>query len=131
MNRNHVRSRRVLWLALLLFPSGCSPSSEELAADAYRQRNAEKHEDIFNEAIVEYTEEIQKNPKDARYKARAYVSRGIAYAGKLEYDKAIADYNEALRLSPKFSSAYYNRGVAYEEMGEHEKAKADFAKVRP
>ena len=34
-------------------------------------------------------------------RARTYAERGNARLGKKEYDKAIADFNEAIRLDPK------------------------------
>ena len=34
-------------------------------------------------------------------------------AAKGEYDRAIADFNEAIRLDPKYAVAYNNRGEAY------------------
>ena len=38
----------------------------------------------------------------------AYNNRGAAYAGKYEFDKAIADYDEAIRLDQKHPFAYRN-----------------------
>ena len=38
-----------------------------------------------------------------------YYRRGLVYVGKGEHDKAIADYSEAIRLSPKFALAYNKR----------------------
>jgi tetratricopeptide (TPR) repeat protein len=34
---------------------------------------------------------------------------GITYYGKGEFDRAIADYTEAIRLDPDYAEAYYNR----------------------
>ena len=48
---------------------------------------------------------------------------------RANYDKAIADYTEAIRLDPKFAEAYYNRGVAYENKGEYDKAIADYTEA--
>jgi tetratricopeptide (TPR) repeat protein len=42
--------------------------------------------------------------------ARAYNNRGIAYKVKGGYDRAIADYDMAVILVPKFALAYNNRG---------------------
>jgi len=43
-----------------------------------------------------------------------------------EYDKAIADYDEVIRLDPKDVFAYIYRGCAYERKGDYDKAIADY-----
>src|SRR4051812_29003810 len=53
-------------------------------------------------------------------------NRGVSHFGKGDYDKAIADYNEAIRLDPKHALAYYNRGLSYAMKGDHDKAIADY-----
>ena len=45
----------------------------------------------------------------------AYINRGHAYINKGDYDRAIADYTEAIRLDPKYAIAYGNRGKAYRQ----------------
>jgi tetratricopeptide (TPR) repeat protein len=52
----------------------------------------------------------------------AYVNRGKAYEKTGQYQKALADLNEAVELDPTLALAYYNRGVIYGSMGEYEKA---------
>jgi len=42
------------------------------------------------------------------------------------FDRAIADYNEAIRLDPKSAYSYANRGLLYEKSGDVEKARGDF-----
>ena len=61
---------------------------------------------------------------------RAYCGRGAGYHKKGEYDKAVADYNEAIRLDPKDGQAYYGRGLAYEEKGDKTNAEKDFAQAK-
>jgi tetratricopeptide (TPR) repeat protein len=58
--------------------------------------------------------------------ADAYYFRGLAYFQKGEYDQAIADYDQALRLKPDQDSAYNNRGHAYLEKGQYDRAIADY-----
>jgi len=59
----------------------------------------------------------------------AYINRGVSYFHTEEYDKAIGDDTEAIRLNPSDADAYYNRGLAYKSQGKRRKAKADFARA--
>jgi lipoprotein NlpI len=56
----------------------------------------------------------------------AFDNRGNAYHDEGNNDRAIADYNEAIRLNPKSSLAYFARGRSYLFAGSAEKALADF-----
>ena len=49
---------------------------------------------------------------------------------KGEYEKALADFNEAIRLDPKYVLGYKNRAVLYERMGDKDRAAADRDKVK-
>ena len=60
--------------------------------------------------------------------SRTY-NRGDAWAAKKEYDKAIADFNEAIRLDPKLALAFTDRGNAWRAKKEYDKAIADFNEV--
>ena len=55
-----------------------------------------------------------------------FLDRGIVYADKGDRDRAIADYNEALRLNPKQAFAFYNRGLEYADKGDLDHAIADY-----
>ncbi len=62
--------------------------------------------------------------------AKDYFNRGLTWEEKGEYDKAIGDYTEALRLSDpndttNMASTYNNRGLTWEKKGEYDKAIAD------
>jgi lipoprotein NlpI len=56
----------------------------------------------------------------------AFANRGMAYAIKGEYDRAIADFDEAIRLNPNIAQAFVNRGEAYRNKNEFDRAIADF-----
>ena len=46
-----------------------------------------------------------------------------------QHQKAIADFNQALRLNSNFADAYSGRGFAYLVLGESQKAIADLQKA--
>ncbi len=48
---------------------------------------------------------------------------------KANYDKAIADYDKAIALNPKYADFYNNRGIAYNKKNEYDSAIADFDKA--
>ena len=60
--------------------------------------------------------------EDLLKRARVNLDRG-------DYDAAISDYTEAIRLRPNLSQAYQNRGLVYSRKKEHEQAIADYTKA--
>jgi tetratricopeptide (TPR) repeat protein len=69
------------------------------------------------------------NPAGAEF----YDKRGNEYLAKREWEKAIADFNEAIRLDPE-GSGYHSRGLCYDAKGDYDNAIADFStaiRLRP
>ena len=59
--------------------------------------------------------------------ANAYNNRGIIYRIKGDYDRAIADYDEAIWLkNGDFPAALYRRALANVDKGEYDHALVDF-----
>jgi tetratricopeptide (TPR) repeat protein len=56
----------------------------------------------------------------------AYKIRGMAYNGLGQYQRALSDLNQAVRLAPEDIEAYLNRGVSFFNSGDHLRAMADF-----
>ena len=55
----------------------------------------------------------------------AYADRGSAYTDQGNYDRAIADFTQALTLNPNYALAYYHRAVAEFLQKDYTKAWAD------
>ena len=56
----------------------------------------------------------------------AFFNRGATRSNKKDYDRAIQDYDEAIRLDPKFKIAFNNRGVACNNKKDFDRAIKDF-----
>ena len=55
-----------------------------------------------------------------------YILRGNSYKNDGLYNRAIADYDTAVRLDPDLPASYNNRGVAYGKLGMHQRAIDDY-----
>jgi serine/threonine-protein kinase len=58
--------------------------------------------------------------------SEAAFDRGNAAMARKDYDTAIAEFTEAIRLDPESDGAYYNRAHAYADKKEYAKAIADY-----
>lgn len=63
-------------------------------------------------------------PKADDFFIKAYDS----YRNK-DYQGAIANYTQAIRLNPRYANAYYNRGIARSDIGDKQGAIADYTQT--
>ena len=75
----------------------------------------------FSQALGFFSEDLKRNPTPT-----AYVARAVIWEDKGDYDAAIADFNEAIRLDPTFKWAYNNRGFAWKQKNDYDRAISDF-----
>jgi len=61
--------------------------------------------------------------------AEEYLARGDSFSAMQEYDLAILDYDQAIRLNPKYAEAYNNRGYAYYWSNNATQAIADYSQA--
>jgi tetratricopeptide (TPR) repeat protein len=55
-----------------------------------------------------------------------YDYRADVWKAKGNVERALADYEMAIRLDPTYAAAYYRRGRTNEDRGDIEKARADY-----
>ncbi len=63
------------------------------------------------------TEYLRQTQITAQQRSRAHDLRGTAYLRQLQFDRAVLDFDEAIRLNPNNTLAYAQRGKAQEIMG--------------
>jgi tetratricopeptide (TPR) repeat protein len=56
----------------------------------------------------------------------ALFNQGITQLNLKDYDRAIASFDEAIKLDPMYTAALNSRGFTYEAKGQHDRAIADY-----
>lgn len=59
----------------------------------------------------------------------AYNNRGKAYADRGDFEKALADYNQAVRINPYYAKTYISLAYLYENHGKYAQAMDNFSKA--
>ena len=98
-------------------PSGFGRGVQQRAA-AERERREQRRAEAERREQAERERQPQGTVQ--------YYNRGRDYAAKGDYDRAIQDYNQALRSAPNFAAAYYSRGLAYTAKGDYDRAIQDY-----
>jgi tetratricopeptide (TPR) repeat protein len=80
-------------------------------------------------ALPACTRLIETGKLDPNKRVIAHDNRGVAYWRKRDFTRAIAEYDEAIRINPEYARAYMRRGAAYSGRGEYEKSIADSSKA--
>lgn len=81
-------------------------------------------EDDRQRQITGCSEVISRDgPRDSM----PFINRGIAFASTRQFDRAISDFNAALKINPYEVLAYYNRGNVYYDLGQYGRAISDYA----
>ncbi len=67
-----------------------------------------------------------KNPIENPTFEEAYVNTGNEFYDQGNYQAALSDYDEAIRLDPEYVRAYISRGNAKSKLGDLEAAISDY-----
>lgn len=80
---------------------------------------------IWKNSFVFWNYTIQHTPTSFL----AFNNRGRIYEGRQQFDLALADYKEAVRLNPYYAKAHKNLGMTYERLGDMDSAFAAYSKA--
>ena len=82
----------------------------------YKEKKFKEVEDMFSTLLKESEGEVDT------IKARAYNNRGHAKYMQVEFEAALKDYDEALKLNENLTVAKYNRGTILYRLSKFDQA---------
>jgi len=117
---------RVAGAALVLLfalASDCRAQSQLAIDDEQCEQNVASHPDA---ALPHCTALVESRQLSQDNHALAFILRGSAYRNMGDYNRAIQDFNAAIRIKPEIANAYNNRGIAYDYSGQYDRAIQDY-----
>ncbi len=114
---------RIVGLAVLFLGAWTQVSEADFTQEVRRCDSDGSHPDI---RIAACTRNIQSGRFTGRNLAVAFTNRGLAYKRIGQWDKAIADYSEAIRLKPDDAQIFNNRGNVHYYKGQWDRAIEDY-----
>ena len=82
-----------------------------------------------DEAVRGYDEAEGQISQLQHLQEAVYFNRGNSKAELADYEGAIQDYTDAIRINSSYSASYYNRGNAYADLYRFEEAVLDYDRV--
>ncbi|MFD1140468.1 tetratricopeptide repeat protein [Larkinella insperata] len=119
-SRTKKKLRLYGWLLGVSLMQACTSSEEKLA-----EGRALMQQGKFREAIQPLNDAI--NTDGGNFEA--FNSRAVAYFELKDYENALLDYDQAIKLSPDFYKPYYNRAKLKTARGETDPALRDFSEA--
>ena len=125
MNQTVIDILRLIFLIFTVSIVWAHPSSAQ-SDNAVKKCNTELEQNDFDLAIVYCTAAIESGDFSDQDLAALFNKRGLAYASKRDYDDAIEDYDQAVRLGKRDSDAFYHRGLVHLKKNDSRHAIQDF-----
>jgi lipoprotein NlpI len=124
-HRRKLRLQCIVWVVELSLASLfhlTAADTSNMAADLLRQAKTAFSNGKHAEAVSLASQAIEKVPTNAA----AYFVRGSILAGNHESEKALIDFDQALKLDPALADAWQHRGVEHFKLGHIKESIADF-----
>jgi len=102
----------------------CENDSRRVAAEYFQQAYELQMAGNYQEAVEFYSRSIEAFPT-----AEAYTFRGWTYSFLGDYDRAIAECLEAIKIDPEFGNPYNDIGAYLIEQGKWDDAVSWFQKA--
>jgi Mlc titration factor MtfA (ptsG expression regulator) len=81
----------------------------------------------FEHAVADFSSAIDRSDDDAR--AEMICERGRVYAANGRHTEAVADFDQAIRLCPRYGRAFCERGIAHASAARTEEALRDLSRA--
>jgi lipoprotein NlpI len=121
---------RQIWAGSALFAAVLAISPAHAQTRLQLDRCAARDGDLSLElAIGGCTAAIRSGQLSQKDLAWAHHKRGLYWYSKGNFNQAIADYDQAIGLDPKYIAAYSDRGFFYRGKGDYGRAIADYDQV--
>jgi tetratricopeptide (TPR) repeat protein len=104
-------------------PARAQPSTDQIQC-ANQDRTV-----AADRMIASCTALIDGGGQSSRLLSITFYNRGLAYRSKGDHDRAIADFNAAIKADPANTFAFMSRGTARYEQGDNDGAIADYGEA--
>jgi len=129
--------RMMIWCFVLsgimaMLPGSVLSADAVLGPKQYWQKGAEYADNkLYLDAVEYYTRAIRTNKGEIPMEdvASIFVSRGMAFLGLNDQDRAIDDFSNALELDDRNQEAALSRGGVYLDRKQYARAQDDFTMV--
>jgi tetratricopeptide (TPR) repeat protein len=118
--------RQVNVIGACLIVAAGAASSAPATAQTQQQLHWCNGEGTTDQQISGCTAVIASGNFTGKSLAIAFTLRGNAYFNEMQYDHAIQDFGEAIRLNPQDPDGFYNRALVYKNKSEYDSAILDF-----
>jgi len=126
MCRRMIAGAAIMIMAALVQAPAQAQQHRELC---YGKNGAPADPERPERLIEDSTAIIESGRRSARDLAVAFTDRGRGHRQTFEPQDALEDFDQAIKLDPKYLPAYCERGDLYWEQGDIERARRDFDQV--